>query len=332
MIQFKLAFDNPGGSFQLPSRLSIAPPQALSSTAAINSRISVALSSNSLDSLSIRRTYPKSNLSSLAANNLNMFEHLSTFPGYIGIAITAVQIFLTATSFSQEANPKTRTPYSKFSSAKDDSSSSTWPSRVAMMVIYTPSFIVSMTFLVLGSGVTALGPLSVPAPSLALLFIVIHFGKRCLEVMLLHKYSGRTDRETPTIIGTYYTLLSILIAFCGGSDNNDVSNITGAVLFAVGIAGNLYHHFLLAKLRGTESKQYVTPKGGLFDYVATPHYLFELVGWLGIAIVSKHINSYLVFASMSSYLAGRSVAQNEFNRAKFEDWPSDRKNLIPFIF
>lgn len=262
-----------------------------------------------------------------------MFEHLSIFPGYSGIAITVVQIFLTATSFGQEANSKTRTPYSKFSSAKDDSSSSTWPSRVAMMVIYTPSFIVSMALLALGlCGVTALGPLPVPALSLALLFIVIHFGKRCLEVMLLHKYSGRTDRETPTVIGSYYTLVSILIAFCGGSGNNGVSNITGTCLFAVGIAGNLYHHFLLAKLRGTESKQYVAPKGGIFDYVATPHYLFELVGWLGIAIVLKHINSYLVFASMSSYLAGRSVAQNEFNRAKFEDWPNDRKNLIPFIF
>ena len=316
-----------------------APPQALSSTTtAITTRRSVDFSSNPLLSSGIRTSsYPKSNLRSFAVNNLNMFEHLSTFPGYSGIAITAVQIFLTATMFGQEANPKTRTPYSKFSSAKEDSSTSTWPSRVAMMVIYTPSFIVSMALLALGfCGVSALGPVSLPAPSLALLFIVIHFGKRCFEVMLLHKYSGRTDRDTPTVIGTYYTLVSILIAFCGVSDNNDVSNITetsiGAVLFAVGIAGNLYHHYLLAKLRGTESKQYVAPRGGLFEYVATPHYLFELVGWLGIAIVSKHINSYLVFASMASYLAGRSVAQNEFNRAKFEDWPSDRKNLIPFIF
>ena len=62
--------------------------------------------------------------------------------------------------------------------------------------------------------------------------------------MLLHKYSGRTDRDTPTVIGTYYTLVSILIAFCGVSDNNEVSNITetsiGAVLFAVWIAGNLF--------------------------------------------------------------------------------------------
>ena len=37
--------------------------------------------------------------------------------------------------------------------------------------------------------------------------------------------SNRTDRETPTVTCTYYTLVSILIAFCGGSVNNDI-NIT----------------------------------------------------------------------------------------------------------
>jgi very-long-chain enoyl-CoA reductase len=85
-------------------------------------------------------------------------------------------------------------------------------------------------------------------------------------------------------------------------------------------------------MKSSESNKYVSPRGGLFAYVATPHYLFELIGWLGIAIVANHLNSYLVFAGMCSYLAGRSVAQNEFNREKFDDWSTERKNLIPFVF
>lgn len=59
----------------------------------------------------------------------------------------------------------------------------------------------------------------------------------------------------------------------------------------------------------------------------------ELIGWLGIAIASSHLNVFLVFMSMTSYLLGRSVSQNEFNKKKFVDeWPADRKNLVPFIF
>lgn len=138
----------------------------------------------------------------------------------------------------------------------------------------------------------------------------------------------------------YYTLVSILIAYASGRMDNNINITTkffGAAIFAIGITGNLYHHYLLTKLRpdgitSDVSVKYVAPRGGLFDYVATPHYLFELIGWLGIAIVSNHLNTYLIFANMCSYLGGRSVAQNEFNRATFDDWASDRKNLIPFVF
>ena len=261
----------------------------------------------------------------------------ATFPGVTGQVITALQLFIAATSYSVETNAKTRAQYSKFSRA-NDKTTTTWPSRVAMMIIYTPAFLASAAFLIMGM----YGVKSVPLLSLATAFCCIQFAKRCLEVMFLHKYSGRTDKGTPTQISVYYTLVTVLIAYASGSSGHDASIqmiSVGTALFVVGIIGNFYHHYLLANLRSNsstkaESKKYVAPRGGLFSFVATPHYLFELIGWLGIAIVSNHLNSYLVFASMTSYLFGRAVAQNEWNRLKFDEkeWPLDRKNMIPFIF
>ena len=72
----------------------------------------------------------------------------------------------------------------------------------------------------------------------------------------------------------------------------------------------------------------------MFLLVAVPHYLFELTGWLGAAMVVHHVNAYLVVPSMTSYLVGLSVAQNKFNSLKFdkEEWPRSRRNLIPFLF
>ena len=105
----------------------------------------------------------------------------------------------------------------------------------------------------------------------------------------------------------------------------------------MGICGNFYHHYLLASLRknnGGATKRYVAPRGGLFEFVAAPHYLFELFGWFGIAVAANHLNAYLVFGSMCSYLAGRSVSQNKWNKKVFSktEWPSSRKNVVPFIF
>ena len=120
------------------------------------------------------------------------------------------------------------------------------------------------------------------------------------------------------------------------SSPDTLSVNAGTSLFALGSAGNLYHHSKLAALRkgSTPSAKYIAPRGGLFNFVAAPHYLFELMAWLGIAIASEHGNAYLVFTSMLSYLSGRAVAQNRWNKEQFsaKEWPIERKNLVPFLF
>merc|ERR1719253_1143035 len=142
-----------------------------------------------------------------------------------------------------------------------------------MMVIYTPAFIASALLFALGHhGIDQLGMLPIPLPSLAAVFCIIHFAKRCLEVLFLHKYSGRTDRATPSQISVYYTLMAVMISYAAGrKENRDHEfNTTmisiGTLLFAIGIAGNFYHHYLLATLRSSNSSnnknRYVAPKGG----------------------------------------------------------------------
>ena len=113
----------------------------------------------------------------------------------------------------------------------------------------------------------------------------------------------------------------------------------GTLLFALGSLGNLYHHHLLALLRSEEisksgTKVYRAPNGGLFEYVATPHYFFELIAWLGISVASQQLTSHLNFVSMACYLCARAHNQNQWNKTKFdeEDWPSSRKNMIPFLY
>jgi hypothetical protein len=299
-----------------------------------------------------------------------MMESLPpTFSGRAGQLITILQLIVAATNYSNETNPVTRTQVSKFSQAGSEessqtkkTSSSTWPSKLAMLVIYAPALITSVVLLVLGSKNDIyneqLSSFSFPKPSIAAHLCTIHFAKRVAEVLFLHHYSGRTGRGTPSMISMFNTCTAALVAYTGGMSaplaasvfgGKDVDvtarELLGISAFVVGILGNFYHHCLLAKLRSSSkqkktdakciaTKAYMAPKGGLFSYVAAPHYLFELVGWAGIAIVSNHLNVYLAVAGMASFLAGRSLAHNDFNRNRFEekDWPKDRKNLVPFIF
>ena len=126
----------------------------------------------------------------------------------------------------------------------------------------------------------------------------------------------------------------------------------GLVAYFVGQLGNLYHHYILSTLRTTDKNgnvtvskadnagsdekfdvksNYAVPKGGLFDYVTMPHYFFELIAWLGIAIVSQDLNVYLVFASMCTYLLTRAKATKIWYLKNVNDYPKDRKVLVPFV-
>ena len=77
----------------------------------------------------------------------------------------------------------------------------------------------------------------------------------------------------------------------------------GLGLYVVGEAGNFLHHRILAALRTSDSDtKYMPPSGGLFELVAAPHYLFELVAWWGIGRVAMHWNALLVAGKKTIFI------------------------------
>mmetsp|Transcript_5065 Transcript_5065/g.6865 ORF Transcript_5065/g.6865 Transcript_5065/m.6865 type:complete len:216 (-) Transcript_5065:271-918(-) len=199
-------------------------------------------------------------------------------PGIAGKAITGYQMFVIATSYFSEINEGTRMQYSKFASkinAITDNADSTWSSQMGMMVIYTPAMIASILLLVLDSSNLLMAS---PKQSPAAVLCSIHFIKRVLEVLFLHKYSGQVQKAIPTAIGVYYSMIALLVGFVSNPSPSAKAFQLGTALFVVGISGNFYHHFLLASLRKSgkkiNDKRYVVPTGGLFNYVAAPHYFF----------------------------------------------------------
>jgi very-long-chain enoyl-CoA reductase len=212
------------------------------------------------------------------------------------------------------------------------------PSRVGMTLMYAPACALGAYYLVKHATTTR--------TQLCATLMMIHFGKRVLECLFLHKYSGSMPLATGLFVSTFYSTLSLITCYYSSqspalaysSSDDLLAGYTsaagvGMTLFALGVCGNFYHHYLLATLRKPGEKGYKLPVGGFFTYVAAPHYLFELVGWFGVSLVTKHSISFLYFIAMSSYLFERADAQHNWNLVKLKEvYPKSRKRILPFFW
>ncbi|KAJ3082686.1 hypothetical protein HK102_001517 [Quaeritorhiza haematococci] len=221
--------------------------------------------------------------------------------------------------------------------------------RAGMLTLYTTPFLVTLACTYPWSSDLDVFKALTPYNGTTA-FLLAHFGKRILESAFLHKYSGPMALSTALQITVAYTLSSITnlgTVLANNSENvlapmSSTRAIAAVSLTAIGLLGNLYHHWLLANLRrpskkdakdGDEKKKvYVVPKGGLFEYVACPHYLFEVIGWLGGAIASGTNAAYGGVIMMVVMLSVRSRKTRLWYLEKVEGYPAERKGILPFVF
>ncbi|KAK3275213.1 hypothetical protein CYMTET_16646 [Cymbomonas tetramitiformis] len=249
------------------------------------------------------------------------------------VILTALSVIQVITSYGGEASGKANMGYSKFANPK---AKSTVPSKFGMFIIYVGAMLVNLVCL---SGMLFSDhEIHNSRQVLVAICLSVHFVKRELEVLFLHRFSGVTELPVALMISVFYTLGSVQIEYFVSTVSesyygaNPSSLPVGVVLFVTGTLGNLYHHSLLAGLRKPNEKKYVKPEGGLFSLVTCPHYFFELMAWYGISILSLQLNVFLNGFAMTSYLLGRSVATSRWYREKMEDYPQKMKCIIPFVF
>ncbi|KAL9388312.1 hypothetical protein Peur_016917 [Populus x canadensis] len=203
-------------------------------------------------------------------------------------------------------------------------------SRTGMLIAYTPAFL---------AGAASFGLF--PNDDLRFLLVkstlTFHFFKRILEVLFVHRYSGGMEVESLIPITLSYFTSSVFVIYAqhlaqGLPEPAIDLMYPGLLLFLIGISGNFYHHCLLSKLRSKDDKEYKVPKGGLFDLVICPHYLFEILGILGISLTAQTLYAFSFFVGTTLYLSGRSYSTRRWYLSQFKDFPKDAKALIPLVF
>ncbi len=106
----------------------------------------------------------------------------------------------------------------------------------------------------------------------------------------------------------------------------------GIAVFCVGIAINIHSDSILFRLRKPGETGYKIPKGGMYRWITSPNYFGELVEWLGWAIATWSLAGVAFFVFTAANLVPRAVTNQRWYLEKFEEYPRERKTLIPLVY
>lgn len=128
--------------------------------------------------------------------------------------------------------------------------------------------------------------------TLAMLYWVGHYAKRLYETFFVHQFSHATMPLFNLIKNCmYYWCFAGYVGYFVNHPlytNPPVMQTCLALGFSlVCQLANYKCHVILSHLRPPGSKEYVIPKGFLFNYITCPNYTAEILGWVGFTIATQ---------------------------------------------
>lgn len=181
-----------------------------------------------------------------------------------------------------------------------------------------------------------------------------HYVRRFFEVLLVHRY-GRTMPMFESVgAWIYYWVFGV---WNGWAVNEALGFRTppvpmfaiGVTFFIIGEIGNTAAHMSLRSLRTrpclpeeeiitTTGSRHVIPSGFLFQFISCPHYLFEIISWIGFGLAAFTLPSLLLLSATVITLVIYSRRRHMAYKEEFDGkdgrplYPTRRKALIPFLF
>ncbi len=107
--------------------------------------------------------------------------------------------------------------------------------------------------------------------------------------------------------------------------------MAGILLFFAGMAINNSSDQTLLRLRNGGRTGYFIPYGGLFRYVSCPNFLGEIIEWGGFALMTWCLPTLAFLLWTIFNLVPRALDHHRWYKRTFEDYPTDRKAIIPLL-
>ncbi|KAH7928117.1 hypothetical protein BV22DRAFT_1059711 [Leucogyrophana mollusca] len=179
-------------------------------------------------------------------------------------------------------------------------------------------------------------------------FVMLHFAKRELETLFVHRFSHGTMPLMNIFKNSahYHLLSGFALAFAiysptygatspyiRGTVRNDPLFIwAGAAVFLFAELSNLAVHITLRNLRPVGTKKRAIPYGYGFSLVSTPNYFFEFLAWLTVASLTGSYVAWIFLGVSTFQMYVWAVKKHRAYKKEFgAAYPPQRKAMFPLL-
>jgi hypothetical protein len=107
--------------------------------------------------------------------------------------------------------------------------------------------------------------------------------------------------------------------------------LIGLTLFVVGFYTHCRSDHILRNLRAVHGPGYHIPRSFLFRFVSCPNYLGEILQWTGWAVAMNSLAGTSFAVWTVANLLPRALSHHRWYRERFDEYPSQRKAVLPFL-
>ncbi|XP_076659798.1 very-long-chain enoyl-CoA reductase-like [Halictus rubicundus] len=170
----------------------------------------------------------------------------------------------------------------------------------------------------------------------------IHYAKRLLETLFVHRFSHATMPLRNLFKNcSYYWLFAAYVAY---HVNHPLFTSASAMKFSVGLTmfalcelGNLSIHLALRNLRPAGSTVRKIPVATsnpftqLFNMVSCPNYTYEIGSWIGFTIMTSCLPAGLFTFAGAYQMTLWALGKHKAYKKEFSNYPKSRKAIFPFL-
>jgi hypothetical protein len=150
---------------------------------------------------------------------------------------------------------------------------------------------------------------------MAFTFCVVNSVLQCRSILYFSDYEEKSEQQFSKFL-----------------TRNCIRLLYGIGLFALGMWLNISHDYHLIQLRNKKEDQgYVIPEYFLFKYISCPNYFGEILEWIGFALMANTLSAWIFIFSSFSNLYPRALTHHKWYKNKFENYPKDRKAIVPLV-
>jgi len=208
----------------------------------------------------------------------------------------------------------------------------TVPARVGWIVMESPASLLFLVFFLLGENRFQLVPL------VFLALWQLHYIQRAF----VYPFLMRGGSRMPVSVMGMAMLFNVLNTWVNARWISEYGTyavgwladprfIIGVLVFLTGFVVNLTSDRILRRLRANGTPGYSIPQGGGYRVVSSPNYLGEMIEWIGWAIATWSLAGLAFALYTIANLAPRAMANHRWYQETFDDYPRNRKALIPYV-